>query len=181
MAIKLKCPAGEVARRERAATFRRLAPRLSMLALAMAMPLMAHAEEAPAPTPSAAPASGEVAPTPKVRRAYRPPRPLSAEAALDQRIHLLSVELGLDDTQQAGVREALITQRQQTLKVWQDTSIPAPLRIKVTQDIGMRTADRIRALLTDAQREKYIKPRPGEPDKAHGDDAETWIGRMHGP
>jgi hypothetical protein len=145
---------------------------LSMI-LGMGLPLAAFAEEAAEPATATA--------QPQPRRAYRAPRAVSPEAALDQRIQLLTAELGLTATQQTGVREALIGQRQQTLKVWQDTSIAAPVRIKLTQDIATHTADRIRALLTDEQREKYIKPRPGEASTAHGESAETWIGRMRGP
>jgi hypothetical protein len=140
--------------------------------LGMGLSLAAPAEEA------AAPAAAGAAPP---HKAYRAPRAVSPEAALDQRIQLLTAELGLTATQQDGVREALIGQRQQTLKLWQDTSIAAPVRIKLTQDIATHTADRIRALLTDEQREKYIKPRPGEAGTAHGESAETWIGRMRGP
>jgi len=81
---------------------------------------------------------------------------------IDRRVKLLAAELGLDAAQQAGVRKVLVEQSEQTLKVWNNTSIAAPLRIKATQDIADRTAARIRALLNEQQRVKYMKPRPGD-------------------
>ena len=95
---------------------------------------------------------------------------------LDDRVKLLAAELNLDAAQQTGVRRALIDEREQTLRVWSDTAVPAPIRIKATQGVADRTAARIRALLNEQQREKYIKPRPGElaPARTSGE-LQTWI------
>jgi hypothetical protein len=106
--------------------------------------------------PSAADASDAAAQLPQspVRRRSASP--------LDRRVALLAKELGLSATQQAQVRKALESQREQVARVWNDESIPAARRVSATQAISDRTADQIRALLTDEQRKKYIKPRQRE-------------------
>lgn len=79
---------------------------------------------------------------------------------LDQRVALLTRELGLDARQQAEVRRILLQQKAEVSQAWSDESRPAPLRIEASRAIGARTAERIRTLLNDQQRDKYIKPQP---------------------
>jgi hypothetical protein len=79
-------------------------------------------------------------------------------------MRLLTAELGLDAQQQSDVRRLLLEQREQVSKIWSDTSIPPAYRVNATRAIGDKTADRIRALLTEEQKAKYIAPRkPHEP------------------
>jgi hypothetical protein len=78
---------------------------------------------------------------------------------LDGRVRLLAKELDLNATQQAQVKKLLIAQREQVAALWNETALPAALRVSRTQSISDHTADQIRALLTEPQREKYIKPR----------------------
>jgi hypothetical protein len=95
---------------------------------------------------------------------------------LDRRVDLLSKELNLDPGQQGKVKALLLAQRAQVNQIWNDESVPAPVRVKTTQSIGERTADRIRALLSDEQRKKYSKPI--ERNAARGDDrpdVEAWM------
>ena len=109
-------------------------------------------------------------------RATRSP----ALSPLDRRIALLARELDLDAAQKLKVRSLLEGQREQIVRVWQDESIPGALRVARTQAISERTEDGIRALLTDAQREKYFKPRTdraaigGTPD-----DLATYVDKMN--
>jgi len=138
------------------------------------------------PTPAEAPGKESAAPEGgakpntlrHARRQYRYPQ---AAAAIDERVKLLAAELKLDATQQNGVRQVLTDEREQTRRVWADTSVPAALRIKSTQDISDRTAERIRALLNDEQRKKYIKPRPGGASPASSsDDLEKYMNDANG-
>jgi len=97
-------------------------------------------------------------------------------APLDRRVNLLAKELGLDATQKARVKKVLERQREQIARVWNDSSIPPARRVSATQAIGDQTADRIRALLNEEQRKKYIQPRKrdvaaGTP----GADVEAWM------
>ena len=110
-------------------------------------------------------------------------RPSRAQAGatnpLDRRIALLARELDLDAAQKLKVRAVLEGQREQILRVWQDESLPGALRVARTQAISERTEDGIRALLTDAQRQKYLKPRT---DRAAitgtSDDLATYVDQM---
>ena len=99
---------------------------------------------------------------------------------LDRRIALLVRELDLDATQQLKVKGVLERQREQIVRVWQDESVPGALRVARTQAISERTEDGIRALLTDAQRQKYFKPRT---DRAAiggtSDDLATYVDKMN--
>jgi hypothetical protein len=103
-----------------------------------------------------------------------------AVSPLDRRVALLARELDLDATQQLKVKAVLEGQREQIVRVWQDESVPGALRVARTQAISERTADGIRALLTDAQRQKYFKPRT---DRAAiggtSDDLATYVDQMN--
>jgi hypothetical protein len=103
-----------------------------------------------------------------------------AVSALDRRIALLARELDLDAAQKLKVRALLEGQREQIVRVWQDESVPGALRVARTQAISERTEDGIRALLTDAQRQKYLKPRT---DRAApggtSDDLATYVDQMN--
>ncbi len=71
------------------------------------------------------------------------------------RIKTLAAQLGLDPKQQAGVRRILVSQREQVLRVWRDTSVPPDDRVSVTRAIIESSAGQIRALLTEEQKAKY--------------------------
>ena len=81
------------------------------------------------------------------------------ESILDQRVTLLSAELGLDASQQAEVRRILEDQRRQVASIWSDPAVPAAYRVHATRTISDRTGDRIRALLTEEQKAKYNQAR----------------------
>ena len=96
--------------------------------------------------------------------------------ALDDRMALMTKELDLDARQQDSVRTILLLQRSEVIKAWSDPSVPAAIRVSALQGISERTAERIRSVLTDAQREKYLKWRPHEtPVGAPGGDVEKWM------
>ena len=114
----------------------------------------------------------ETAPPHAARQHSRQP-PVST---LDQRMQLLTKELDLDARQQESVRTILLLQRAQVIKAWSDSSVPAAIRVSALQGISEGTAERIRSVLTDAQREKYLKWRPHEtPVGAPGGDVEKWM------
>ncbi len=96
--------------------------------------------------------------------------------ALDDRVALMTKELDLDTRQQDSVRKILLLQRSEVIKATSDPSVPAAIRVSALQGISERTAERIRSVLTDAQREKYLKWRPHEtPVGAPGGDVEKWM------
>ena len=78
---------------------------------------------------------------------------------------LLTAQLGLDAKQQAGVRQVLISQREQVMHIWRDTSVPPDDRASATRTAIDRSADQIRALLTEGQKAKFL--RAGDPRETH--------------
>jgi hypothetical protein len=80
-------------------------------------------------------------------------------SSLDERVAAMAIALDLDGEQRSQLRRVLERQRAQIAGLWNDTTIPAARRIMATQAIGELTADRIRALLNDAQRKRYDAPR----------------------
>jgi len=117
----------------------------------------------------AAPAVAARAPT--RHAAARPGAP-----ALDRRVALLAAELQLTPAQQAEVRALLQRQREDLQQLWADASVPAAVRIGRTQAISDHTADGIRALLDEAQRQKYqLAHQRQAPVGASGADLEAWM------
>jgi hypothetical protein len=96
-------------------------------------------------------------------------------SALDSRVQLLSKELDLDARQQAEVRGILLRQKAEVSQVWSDEATPAAIRVAATRAIVDKTADRIRAVLNDEQREKYIKPLPPEARETNPADLESYL------
>ena len=103
--------------------------------------------------------------------------PTAHATALADRVRLMARELDLDSGQQQQLTTILIAQQGEVAQAWSDPNVPAALRINATQRISERTGDRIRAILNDAQREKYIKVHPHDtPVGAPGADLDKWMG-----
>jgi hypothetical protein len=79
--------------------------------------------------------------------------------SLEDRVKLLAKELELDASQQSELKKLLESQREQVRRVWDESSLAAPYRVSATQAISERTADQIRLLLNDKQKQKYNAPR----------------------
>jgi hypothetical protein len=112
------------------------------------------------------------------------PRPsrvqVRATTPLDRRVELLARELDLDAAQKLKVKALLEGQREQVARTWQDESVPGALRVARTQAISEHTEDGIRALLTDAQRQKYLKARPDHATiGGTSDDLATYMNQMN--
>lgn len=75
------------------------------------------------------------------------------------------------------LRTLLMWQRDQVLRVWNDETLTAAMRVHATGAIGEATADHIRAMLTQEQRKKYNPPRPPHDDvaRAAAPDVESWM------
>ena len=99
-----------------------------------------------------------------------------SKPGLEERVQLLAKELDLDARQQTSVKAILAAQRAEMLKAWSDPTVPAAVRVGTTQAISERTSERIRAVLTESQRDKYLKSRLHEtPVGAPGGDVEKWM------
>lgn len=101
---------------------------------------------------------------------------------LEDRVHLVAKELDLDARQQASLKDILLAQRAEVAKVWSDSSVPAAVRVGATQAVSERTAERIRAILTPEQREKYVKDHNSETSVGTpGVDLQKWLTPVPGP
>ena len=104
------------------------------------------------------------------------------QPALEQRVALMTAELGLDVKQQVELRKILINQRLQIMTLWNDTSVPPASRVGATRVISNQTGDQIRAMLTEEQKAKYNQPR--KPHDASTDpgarSVEDWIKAANG-
>ena len=168
----------DVAEERFAATVRRAGP-LLVARLGRAVMVLTLVAGGPstvyAADEGAAPAAEETGSAAGARTRH-PPR-----SAIGSRVQLMTKELNLDAGQQTKLTTILETQRAEVVKVWSDTSVSAAIRVAATQAIGDKTADRIRAILNDEQRKKYIKPREHEaPVGAPGGDVQKWMNTAQG-
>ena len=117
----------------------------------------AATDQGAAPAAAAAPANSaatgaRAAATLRHRAPWPPPT-----SRLEARVQLLTAQLGLDAQQQAGVRRVLMDQRDQVMRVWRDNSVPPDDRVGATRAIVGGSAGRIRALLTEEQKAKFLR------------------------
>jgi hypothetical protein len=108
--------------------------------------------------------SGQGAGRPEARAAQQ------RASALDGRVAALARALNLSGEQQSQLRALLIAQREQVQRVWSDESMPPARRVHATQVIGEATADRIRAMLNEEQRQRYNPPKPAHDPAPQADD-----------
>ena len=102
-------------------------------------------------------------------------------SALEGRIQSLTDLLVLDTEQQHQVREILMAQRAQVARVWTDGAIPAAYRVSATRAVGEHTADSIRGLLNDDQKQRFAPPpQPRDPSANRStDELEAWLSKMN--
>jgi hypothetical protein len=134
---------------------------------------------------AAAPAAGPSTPTspmPRHRHVQRPAVPRAATAPLADRVKLMAAELDLSQDQQRQLVHILLDQKAQVAALWADSSTLAGERIARTQAISVQTGNRIRDLLTDAQRDKYQKQHFHDETAvgAPGGNVEGWMEAMRG-
>jgi hypothetical protein len=97
-------------------------------------------------------------------------------SGLEERVALLTKELDLDAKQQAGVRRALLRQRDQVQRIWRDGAVPSADRIFATRAVSNQTAQQIRALLNEEQRKRYDPPAEADVGHAIGKaNVESWM------
>ena len=85
-----------------------------------------------------------------------------SRGTLQQRVRVLTEALDLDAGQQIQLEKILEEQRVAVRKIWVDSPLPAAERGPATRTVQDRTADRIRGILTEAQKKRY------NPSKPHG-------------
>jgi len=84
----------------------------------------------------------------------------ATSGTLDHRFKVLAKALELDARQQAELWQILNSQRQTVRKIWSDPALLSAERVPATRAVEERTADEIRAILTEDQKKRYNPPKP---------------------
>jgi len=128
-------------------------------ALAQATADGAESEPRTSPTESAAIADPSAESTPDGTPAPTWNRRHTPSGGVDGQLRRLAVDLGLDAGQQDRIRPILIAQREQVQRLQNESGLSLAERQRRSLALGDRSAEQIRAQLTDEQRAQYIKPR----------------------
>jgi hypothetical protein len=142
------------------------------------------AQGAQSTAPGSSPAAGEAtqgegpdanAPAVSAPRSgsHRPPHPTSAQV-IDANVRQLAQGLKLDQEQQVKLREILVDQYAQLMKL-RTESAPGTDRAGAMRAIVDRTRDRIRQMLNDEQKKQYVTEVPREVTAATRADLEHWL------
>jgi len=115
---------------------------------------------APGPDQAAADSVARPPPVSSVEPAARPPGRVRAAGSLQHRVDVLSKALQLDARQRTQLITILERQRQTVTKIWSDPKMLPAERTPATRALQERTANEIRAILSDEQRKLYNPPKP---------------------
>jgi hypothetical protein len=92
--------------------------------------------------------------------APRPAAHARAGRSLEHRVDVLSKALQLDARQRAKLLAVLDNQRVAVASIWNNPALLPAERTPATLAVEERTADQIRAILTDEQKKLYNPPKP---------------------
>jgi len=92
--------------------------------------------------------------------AARPPPHSRVGGSLEHRVDVLSKALQLDARQRAELSSILEGQRQAVSKIWSNPALLPAERAPATRAVEERTADQIRAILSEEQKKRYNPPKP---------------------
>jgi len=142
-------------------------PLASIAAIALVAAGSAHAantgtetaQSAPAAEPGLDQSTGDAAPS-SLKPASRAPGRVRAGGSLQHRVDVLSKALQLDARQRTELAAILESQRQAVMKIWSDPAMLSAERTPATRALQLRTADQIRAILSEEQRKLYNPPQP---------------------
>jgi hypothetical protein len=100
--------------------------------------------------------------------------PTKSHVTLEQRVESLSKALDLDVRQRAQLLGILQAQRAAVSKVWRDPALLPAERAPATRAIEQHTADQIRAILSDKQKQRYNPPKP-QSARTPAPDVDKWM------
>jgi hypothetical protein len=115
---------------------------------------------------------------PRARGPRRPPQRLTAEQALNERVHRLTQALELNEAQQVRLRAVLTNERQQILKLRTDPH-PEGDQVGAALAILDRTREEIRAMLNEEQKKKYPAAVPRDMTAPANADVDYWMRLTH--
>jgi hypothetical protein len=88
------------------------------------------------------------------------PRPEAHARALEHRVDVLSKVLQLDQRQRTELLTILDKQRTAVAEIWHNPGLLPAERTPATRAVEERTADQIRAILSDEQKKLFNPPKP---------------------
>jgi hypothetical protein len=131
------------------------------LASIAAIMLVAAGSSAAAAEPALDQSAGDtVARPPTATPVARPAARVRTDGSLQHRVDVLSTALQLDARQRALLVSILASQRQAVSKIWSDPALLPAERTPATRAVEERTADQIRAILSEEQRRRYNPAKP---------------------
>jgi hypothetical protein len=164
-----------------------LAPRMqalqgSVLPLAVFVLALAHAtpgwagDESASPSSQVAPAQAQTPPveTPNVRRPHRTSTHKPGEM-IDVNVRKLTRALELTPDQQVKVREILTEQARQIVQLRKENAESGSDQVAANMALLGRTKARIRSVLTEEQKQKYITDVPSEQTAPAQADLQHWM------
>jgi hypothetical protein len=110
-----------------------------------------------------APAAFAEEPAPHIAAPEQTKPPRDQRPDLDNRARRFAKMLELTEAQQTELAKVLTSQREQIRELWRDQKVPPEYRVGAMRAINEQTEDRIRALLNDEQKKKYVSSRPRDP------------------
>jgi len=108
--------------------------------------------------------TGDTAATPSSESPANPASParghVRAAGSLQHRVDVLAKALQLDARQRTQLLTILESQRQAVSNIWSDPKLLPAERTPATRALQERTADQIRAILSEQQKKLYNPPKP---------------------
>jgi hypothetical protein len=108
--------------------------------------------------------TGDTAATPSSESPAKPASParghVRAAGSLQHRVDVLAKALQLDARQRTQLLTILESQRQAVSNIWSDPKLLPAERTPATRALQERTADQIRAILSEQQKKLYNPPKP---------------------
>ena len=150
---------GQALRWLRAAAWAAVSGATTVTALAQAPSGPGATEQPTATTEPAEAAEANVASSPQSEPAPDWNRRRTAPGGVDGQLRRLAADLKLDAGQQAKIRPILVARSEQIQRLHLETQLTPAERQQRVLALGDRSADQIRAQLSDAQRAQFIKPR----------------------
>jgi hypothetical protein len=132
---------------------------ITLFAAGAAKATNAGTEPAPAAEPAIDQTVGDTAGTSSARPALRTAAHIRAGGSLQHRVDVLAKALQLDARQRTQLAAILESQRQAVTKIWGDPAMLPAERTPATRALQDRTADQIRAILSEEQKKRYNPPK----------------------
>ena len=100
----------------------------------------------------------------------------SERPTLDSRARRLAKILQLTDAQQIELARVLASQREQIRRLWSEQTIAPEFRVSAMRAINEKTEERIKGLLNDEQKDRYMSAHPPQtPGTPQQSTLEYWL------